>query len=179
MPYRGKTALFFSLAPQAQRRPTATPGSLTQRLAELLQHSLAPSTRGTYKIGLRRLTKFCSRYNVTPLPATKQTVTYFAVSLSKNLAPSTIHSGIHREMGLNDPTDGNHQLTLVLKGVRRQHLPSTPWPRKPITPPLLSKMVQYIAHSKSLPRRDRQMLAAAFTLAFCRPNETTMTLTNT
>ena len=146
--------------------------TLTLQLAQLLEHSLASSTRGTYTIGFRRFTRFCTHYNVNPLPASKLTVTYFAVSLSRSLSPSTIRVYIsavraaHQQNGLPDPTHQNHQLTLVLRGIRRRHLPNTSRRREPITTRLLTHMVRHIRHSAALSSLDRQMLAAAFTLAF-------------
>ena len=146
--------------------------TLRQQLTQLLEHSLATSTRATYTVGFRRFKAFCTKHNVPPLPASKLTVTYFAVSLSRSLSPSTIRVYIsatraaHREIGLPDPTHHNHQLTLVLRGIRRQHNPNTSRRREPITPPLLARMVRYIRNSARLSPLDRRMLSAAFTLAF-------------
>ena len=137
-----------------------------------MEHSLASSTRGTYSTGFRRFTKFCSRYKVSSLPASKLTVTYFAVSLSRKLAPSTIRiytaaiRAAHRENALPDPTHRNLQLSLVLRAIRRRHLPTQSKQREPITPRLLAQMLRHLCHSPSLGRHDQRMLSAAFTLAF-------------
>ena len=123
-------------------------------------------------MGLQRFNTFCAHHNVTPLPATKVTVTYFAVSLSRHLLPSTIRIYIsairaaHRESNFPDPTHQNNQLKLVLEGIRRQHVPKSTRRHKPITSRLLSRMVEFLSQGKGLPHHDRQMLLAAFTLAF-------------
>ena len=94
------------------------------------------------------------------------------MSLSRHLSPSTIRVYIaairaaHRESNLPDPTHRNNQLKLVLEGIRRQHVPKPTRQRKPITSRLLSRMVEFLSQAKGLPHHDRQMLLAAFTLAF-------------
>ena len=55
--------------------------TLTHRLRQLLQHSLAPSTQAAYNTGLRRFYTFYAEHN-TPLPATKLTVTSLCPSAS-------------------------------------------------------------------------------------------------
>ena len=118
------------------------------------------------------LPNYCSHYNVTSLPASKLTVTYFAVSLSRNLAPSTIRvytaaiRAAHRENALPDPTHRNPQLSLVLRAIRRRRLPNLRKQCEPITPRLLAQMLRYLRHSPSLCGHDQRMLSAAFTLAF-------------
>ena len=142
------------------------------QLRKLLHHSLSSSTRGTYSTGFRQFTSFCAHHNVPSLPATKLTVTLFAVSLSTRLTPSTIRVYIaaigatHREHALPDPTRHNTQLSLVLRAIRRSILPAQSKPRKPITPELLHRMIHYLNHLRSLRGHDRRMLTAAFTLAF-------------
>ena len=118
----------------------------------VLHHSLSSSTRGNYSTGFRQFTSFCAHHNVPSLPATKLTVTFFAVSLSTRLTPSTIRVYIaaigatHRKHVLPDPTRHNIQLSLVLQAIPRSTLPTLSKRRKPITewassqcpPPLVS-----------------------------------------
>ena len=146
--------------------------TLTHRLQQLLQHSLAPSTQTTYNAGLHRFYTFCAEHNTSTLPTTKQTVTYFAVSLSQHLSPSTIRvytsaiRAVHVQAGLPDPTVNNVHLKLVLTGIRRQYLPTTTRQRTPIRPRLLATMLHSLSRSHNLPHQDYRMLSAAFTLAF-------------
>jgi hypothetical protein len=143
---------------------------LNRRLSELLTLSMASSTRSTYNVGLRCFAHFCESHNVSDIPASRDTIIYFAVSLSKTLSPAIIQVYIsavgaaHRERGLQDPTRDNHRLRLVLKGIRRKHIPHSKL-RHPITPHL-SKMLQAIASCEGLTSFDQRMLSAAFTLAF-------------
>ena len=133
---------------------------------------MAESTHSTYNVGLRRFRGFCTRHDVSHMPASRDTITYFAVSLSKTLSPATIRVYIaavgaaHRERGLRDPTADNHRLKFVLRGIRRQRIPTTSRLRHAITPRILTKMLHAIANCKTLSKIDRRMLSEAFTLAF-------------
>lgn len=65
------------------------------------------------------------------MPASKDTITYLVVALSKTLAPATIQVYIsavgaaHRERGLQDPTRDNYTIKMVRlsgRGIRRQYI---------------------------------------------------------
>ena len=108
---------FFSLAQQAQRTPTPTPGSLTKalkaQLQDLINHSISASTKSTYRAGVRKFLQFCDRYGVQPLPADKETVVFFAVAMSRCMSPSSIQvylaavGSLHRQLGYKAPTHKN------------------------------------------------------------------------
>ena len=116
------------------------------------------------------------------MPASRDTITYFAVSMGKALSPATIQvyvaavGAAHRERGVQDPTRDNHRLRSVLKGIRRQHTPQSRR-RHPITPSILSKMLQAISSCKDLTSFDRRMLIHAglsrlLTCVFTKPANT-------
>ena len=99
----------------------ASEKALSTHLSQLLQCSLASSTRTTCSTGLRRFSTFCAQHNLASLPATNLTITHFAVA---KLASSTIHIYIaairvaHKELALHDPpTRHNAQLTLVWQAI--------------------------------------------------------------
>ena len=145
---------------------------MNAQLRDILHTSLAGSTRAVYHVGVKHFISFCSKRHICPFPARKQTLVYFAVSLSRSLAPSTISvyinavGAIHRQHGLADPTHHNKQLNLVLRGIRRMQPVHCRRHRKPITATLLVHLLTHLKNTKYIPRQDRRMLQAAFTLAF-------------
>ena len=142
-------------------------------MQELINQSLAKSTRTTYDTGTHRFLHFCKHHHVQPLPASKATIAYFAAELSNTLTPATVNvyvaavGSLHRQAGLPNPTSHNPTLNMVKKGLRRAHTaPPSSTPRQPITTQILADMLQAIKQSHKLCSHDRLMLTAAFTLAF-------------
>ena len=133
---------------------------------------MAASTRKTYRSGIRKFLKFCDQYHVCPLPALKETVAYFAVSMSRELTPATVRVYLsavilmHKIAGFSDPTRHNFLLKVVVKGAKRIHALKPRRKREPITVHLLGRLLSQIRHMRSITKQDRYMLAAAFTLAF-------------
>ena len=69
--------------------------------AQLRDTSLAGSTRAVYHVGVKHFISFCSKRHICPFPAGEQTLVYFAVSLSRSLAPSTISVYINAVGAIN------------------------------------------------------------------------------
>ena len=144
-------------------------------LEDLLRLAFAPSTRATYAAGISRFKQFCLLHRMPALPADKETIIYFTVSMSRALSPATIKvylsaiSSWHQQNGYKSPTSHNPMLNLIVKGARKQHAlksnhKST---RQPITAKILKHMLQEVRKpSYYLCQHDKRMLAAAFTLAF-------------
>jgi site-specific recombinase XerD len=61
-----------------------------ETVTALTQHSLAASTRTTYRAALRQFTKFCDHKKVSSLPASPSTVAAFLVGLLVNPATSDL-----------------------------------------------------------------------------------------
>lgn len=107
-----------------------------------------------------------------PLPAEKETLVFFAVALSRSLAPSSIQvyvaavGSLHRKLGYRVPTHNNPRLQLVLRGAKRAHVRATRSTREPITGPILRRLLTAIKDTRSLSGHDKRLLAAAFSLAF-------------
>lgn len=66
---------------------------------------------------------------------------------------------------MRDPTSHNPLLKLVLRGVRKSSYASPSRTRQPITFAIMAQLIQTLKHSR-LPKHDKLMLTAAFTLAF-------------
>ena len=133
---------------------------------------MAVSTQRTYGAGIRKFLKFCDQHHVSPLPAQKETVAYFPVPLTQELTPSTARvylsavALMHRITSFSDPAHHNYLVKLVMKGAKRIHSLQPTRKREPITVHLLANLLSQIQHTLSIKKRDRHMLAAAFTLAF-------------
>ena len=131
---------------------------------------MASSICSTYNVGLWCFVRFCESHNVSDIPASWDTVTYFAVLLSKTLSPAKIYisavGAALRERRLQDPTRDNHRLRLVLKGIRRRHIPHASKVHHSITLQVLSKMLHATASCNDLSNFNQWMLSATFTLAF-------------
>ena len=138
-----------------------------------MKHAFAPSTRATYKAGIKRFKLFCSQHKVCPLPADKETVAYFAAYLSRSVTPTTMKlsaiSAWHNRKGFRSPTSQNPILKLVIKGAKRIHAnnKSNEARRQPITLDVLQTLIRLLQSSHCcLNQHDQRMLQAAFTVAF-------------
>lgn len=64
--------------------------ALVEALAELLEHASAPATRRAYEADLAHVTTWCTRYQLSALPATPQTVALYLTAHENVLQPSTL-----------------------------------------------------------------------------------------
>ena len=140
------------------------------------RQALARSTRKTYRSGWRAFCQFCDQHTLSPCPASKLSICLFATSLSRKVGHSTVRtylaaiSYFHRRQGVPDPTSDNHQLQLVVKGIRRtmaEQRPPTPWgrSRRPISLRMLRQLCTTIPQM-NLREQDKAMFISALTLAF-------------
>ena len=93
---------------------------------------LAPFTAATYRVGIQRYLAFCSNLHVRPVPASKHLVAAFATHLWSTVTLPTIKvylaavSFLYHSEGLQSPVRGNQILRLLLSGIRRSNLASSP-----------------------------------------------------
>lgn len=79
----------------------------------------------SYKSQLKAYIDFCSTHNIQPVPATPTNICRYIAFLYRNKAFSTIQQYIcvirllHLEMGLPHPYQNNHQVSSLLKAVKR------------------------------------------------------------
>ena len=131
---------------------------------------MAPSTRRTYQAGVTQFVRFCSQYQLPPLPASALTLRYFVASLSLSVKHSTIKVYLaalrllHIENGYTDPT-ADTLLQYVIKGIKRSQTSPTRT-RLPITIDILRQLKQALHNSSSITLHDKRMLWAAFCTAF-------------
>ena len=106
--------------------PRTTDSALTTALSTYQHLGVATSTRRTYNTALLQFRSFCSKYHITPFPASPLTIRYFCAYLAhfQHLKHGTIKTylaGIqlhHIESGHADPT--NDELVHYLcTGIKR------------------------------------------------------------
>ena len=145
---------------------------MTSKLKHLQDSGVAPSTRLTYRSGIRAFETFCSQYDIYPiLPASELTLCYFIAYLSERLSSQTARvylSGIrllHLEHGHGDPLQQADLLKYVLNGLQRSQT-SHSHPRQPVTVSILRQLKASLQAHRDLNRFDKRLLWSAFTLAF-------------
>ena len=111
----------------------------------LLSKGIAPSTSKVYSSAQRIYLEFCSRLNLTPLPASEATLILFATELAQTRAHTTIRTylagvrHLHVTQGHGNPLLGTLKLDLVLKGIHRIK-PNQSQARLPVTPSIMAKI---------------------------------------
>ena len=83
---------------------------LLRSLQQFVYLGVAPSTRQTYTSGVNSYLQFCSRFNITPYPASSLILQFFCADLAQHVSYKSIKvhlTGIclaHLESGYPDPT---------------------------------------------------------------------------
>lgn len=142
---------------------------------QLIDDSLAPSTRRTYLSAQNRYIVFCQRTNTTPFPVSIHVLCCFVAFLGsqglKHVSVKSYLSAVrHAQIagGFPDPFKNADlsRLECVLKGLKRQqaHRRTPTNPRLPITPDILRSLKQL--WDPKAGDLDTAMLWAACTLGF-------------
>ena len=124
--------------------------------------------QAVYQSGWRQYTRFCSKFNLAPLPLIEHTLCQFAASLSESVGWGMIRSYLSAlrfyqiSSGLPDPSTS--RLTYLLKGICKMTPGHSRTKRLPITPDLLRKLLTI--WSWGPPSSDKVMLWAACCLGF-------------
>ena len=166
---------FRSLTPDALPLPVTTPAipTFTSELdwGHFSRQELHPPRGGhTYAAGIQEYQRFCSTYNLSPLPASATTLQFFCAYSSDSRAYSTIKVYLaairlfHIENHHPDPTAATPLLHYTLQAIRREQA-HTSGIRLPILQPHLHCLKTGL-WSSSMPAQDRHAYWAAFTLAF-------------
>ena len=151
---------------------------LESEAARLLQRGLAKSTTKPYNTVRTILVDFCIRLQLTPLPASEETLALFVAELAQTRAHSTIMSYLsavrHLRVihGLGNPLKDTLRLDLILRVVQRTKPKGTRM-RLPVTPRILRSIKSSYDPS---PRFDSTMLWAAcctffWLYAMCRVHD--------
>ena len=139
-------------------------------LHEYQSLGVAPSTRPTYRAGVRSYQQFCNQFNIQQFLATSLTLRYFCTSIAQRVSYKTIKvylAGIcleHLERGLHDPKD-DKLLQHLCTGIKRSQ-GTTSRTCLPITIDLLRSLKTQLRNDSSYSLLEKRLLWSAFTLAF-------------
>jgi hypothetical protein len=126
-------------------------GQLTLEARAFKRSAYAESTKAAYKSQLKCYLDFCLHFSCQPVPATQSTLVAYTAFLAKKLSANSIAGYLnvvrllHLEAGLINPLDGNWELSLIKKGIKRQ-LGKPPVQKMPITVDMLRSIYLFIDH---------------------------------
>jgi hypothetical protein len=141
---------------------------LEAQVKQFLQRGIAPSTEKAYLSAQRGFVAFCQQLNLTPLPASEDTLILYVTDRAQTCAHTTIRAYLagvrhmHIVNGFANPLEGRLRLNLVLKGIRREK-PLKSHPRLSVTPLILGIIRGTLEQT---PRYQSSMLWAACCLGF-------------
>ena len=138
---------------------------------ELVQSSLAASTKRTYNTGVRQYRSFCAQFAFPPLPLREAIIENFATLLASRVGFKTIKVYLHgvqffsHSRGLPERISSMVKLGYVLRGLRRREGSShSRRTRKAISILQLHAIIRFIEFQWS--GADKRMLQSAVSLAF-------------
>ena len=140
-----------------------------QKEVQLYQSSCwASSTKASYATHRRAYLLFCQKANLTPVPASTDTLCYYAAYLARKLRHSSIKQYLniirilHLEWGFPNPTQDNFLLQSTMRGIRRR-LGDAVHRKAPVTPDMLLFYIRSLDLDKPL---HAAMWAAALLMFF-------------
>ena len=134
--------------------------------------ALAPTTRATYRSGLKAYRLFCGQMGFPLFPLEQYILQLFVTALALRLSFATIKvylSGIQYEsriLGFHESISSMNKLFYVLRGIKRTQ--GSKWlrkKRKPITPVHLRHMLDFI-HNSLFTAHDKAMWKCLVLVAF-------------
>jgi hypothetical protein len=87
--------------------------------------AFAPSTKLSYRTHLMAFVRFCMYYDLTPVPATQETLSCYVAHLARTMSPNSISIYLniirimHEEAGLKNPLEDNFEIMMIKRGVKR------------------------------------------------------------
>ena len=155
-------------------RTTQEP-SLARLQAAVLEYqhqALAPASRHTYSMGVRRYLRFCRQHNFNPLPPSERVLMLLAASLAEVISCRSLEVYLAAirmffiEHGFAKPFKNFTTLKLLKRGIKRAKGQQPTKVRRSITGQLLYKLRKQLWRETALHRHEQAMLWAAFTTAF-------------
>ena len=87
---------------------------LLRSLQQFVYLRVAPSTRQTYTSDVNSYLQFCSRFNITPYPASSLTLQFFCADLARRVSYKSIKVYLA----------GIHHTYLVTTAIHCRHIPA-------------------------------------------------------
>jgi hypothetical protein len=109
----------------------------------------ASTTKKTYRSQANCFIKFCLGHDLTPVPATQETLVLYCAFLARSLSPNSIPGYLnvirimHLEAGFPNPLHENWELSSIQKGISRL-LGKPPVQKSPITVRILLDLYKTI-----------------------------------
>jgi hypothetical protein len=126
---------------------------LVREARDYKRSAYALSMQKTYRSQLRRFLQFCLDYNCSPIPVSQETLVVYVAYLARSLSASYIPNYLnvirilHLEAGLPNPLEGNFELNMLKRGIKREKgVP--PCQKAPITVKILVDMYALLDLSK-------------------------------
>jgi hypothetical protein len=126
---------------------------LIREAREYKRKAYAVSTQKTYRSQLRRFLQFCLDFKCSPIPVSQETLVAYVAYLARSLSASSIPNYLnvirilHLEAGLPNPLEGNFELNMLKRGIKREKgVP--PCQKAPITVEILKNMYPLLDLSK-------------------------------
>jgi hypothetical protein len=87
--------------------------------------AFAASTKQSYRTHLLTFVRFCMYYELTPVPASQETLNCYVAHLARTMSPSSINVYLniirimHLEAGFANPLENNFEVMMIKRGVNR------------------------------------------------------------
>lgn len=142
--------------------------SLQSDVDSFRRQTFAPATHRAYQSHRRAYLAFCTAIGCPPVPATSDTLCFYAAFLARSLKFSSVRQYLnivrilHLEWGVSNPLENNFQLACVLQGIRRDHGDQV-CRKLPITPDLLRSILASLNPAQVV---DAQVWAACLLMFY-------------
>jgi integrase len=140
-------------------------------LEELAQHSVPANTRRTYRSACKRFVRWCKRNELTPLPASGETLcAYVGWLVSKGYSKPTVEhalAAIHKAHSSRDIPSARHDARVdkLLRGLAHLQAGRQPNKKAPLTVELIEKVCAALPEDIT-GIRDRAIILLGFSGAF-------------
>ena len=129
---------------------------LQAAVTEYQHQALAPASRRTYSMGMRRYLRFCQQHNFNPLPPSERVLMLLIASLVNSISCRSLEvylAGIRMffiEHGFTKPFKNFTTLKLLKRGIKWTKGQQPTKVRCPITGQLLYKLHKYLQRGDSV-----------------------------
>lgn len=112
-------------------------------------NAFAVATKKSYNTHLMTFIRFCLFYDLTPVPASQETITCYVAHLARSLKPVSVNIYLniirimHEEAGFPNPLFENYELRMIKRGLLRER-GSPPVQKAPMTVAILISLYKNV-----------------------------------